>query len=277
MDDVIAIASPLGRLELRPERDDDQPFRFELFCKSRPPEWDMVQLDPQFREQLMRHQFEAQTTGYRAQFPKARFDIIELDAEPIGRIVVDRPAGMLNLVDQAIVPQLRSKGLGTTIMRAPRFSIVIPTFNEQMRRNVGPQFRPTYIIHVPIDDQRHNIFVTQLVGVVGAEVEQYMREYHDVQAMRARAPSSEEAAAQIVSGKKTLQDFLDHPLLVEIEDILTQGGQGAIANRDDERLGRTDGGVALLRKIWSRELGALGDGCSTLVTSWGRTPNEASS
>jgi ribosomal protein S18 acetylase RimI-like enzyme len=117
MDDVIAIASPLGRLELRPERDDDQPFRFELFCKSRPPEWDMVQLDPQFREQLMRHQFEAQTTSYRVQFPKARFDIIELDREPIGRIVVDRPAGMLNLVDQAIVPQLRSKGLGTTIMR----------------------------------------------------------------------------------------------------------------------------------------------------------------
>lgn len=118
MDDVISIASPLGRLALRPEREDDQAFRYSLFCVSRPPEWDMVQLDPQFREQLMRHQFEAQTTSYRAQFPKARFDIIELAGQSIGRIVVDRPGSMLHIVDQAIVPQLRNKGLGTAIMRS---------------------------------------------------------------------------------------------------------------------------------------------------------------
>lgn len=117
MDDVISIPSPLGRLILRPEREDDQTFRYRLFCQSRPPEWDMVQLDPQVREHLMRHQFEAQTKGYRTQFPKARFDIIELDGPPIGRIVVDRPADMIHLVDQAIVAVWRNKGLGTTIMR----------------------------------------------------------------------------------------------------------------------------------------------------------------
>jgi ribosomal protein S18 acetylase RimI-like enzyme len=118
MDDVITIPSPHGRLALRPERADDEAFRYRLFCRSRPPEWDMVQIDPQFREQLMQHQFMAQTTSYRAQFPKARFDIIELDDQPIGRIVVDRPGSMLNIVDQAIVPELRNKGLGTTIMRS---------------------------------------------------------------------------------------------------------------------------------------------------------------
>lgn len=117
MDDVISIPSPLGRLTLRPEREDDQAFRYRLFCQSRPPEWDTVQLDPQVREELMRHQFEAQTKSYRAQFPTARFDIIELDGQPIGRIVVDRPPDMIHLVDQAIVPACRNKGLGTTIMR----------------------------------------------------------------------------------------------------------------------------------------------------------------
>jgi ribosomal protein S18 acetylase RimI-like enzyme len=117
MDDVISVPSPLGRLTLRPEREEDQAFRYRLFCQSRPPEWDMVQIDPQAREHLMRHQFEAQTKGYRIQFPKARFDIIELDGEPIGRIVVDRPPDMIHLVDQAIVPARRNKGLGTTIMR----------------------------------------------------------------------------------------------------------------------------------------------------------------
>jgi len=117
MDDVISIPSTLGKLTLRPERADDRPFRYGLFCQSRPPEWDMVQLDPQVRDELMRHQFEAQTMGYRTQFPQARFDIIELDGEPIGRIVVDRPSDMVHLVDQAIVPAWRNKCLGTTIMR----------------------------------------------------------------------------------------------------------------------------------------------------------------
>lgn len=118
MADEIAIASAHGTVLLRPERADDVVFRFELFCQSRPPEWESVQIDPELRDRLMRHQFNAQTASYRTQFPRARFDIIELDGEAIGRIVVDRPGHLLNIVDQAIVPRLRNKGLGTTIMRS---------------------------------------------------------------------------------------------------------------------------------------------------------------
>jgi ribosomal protein S18 acetylase RimI-like enzyme len=118
MDDAISIPSPLGLLTLRSEREDDQAFRYDLFCVSRPPEWDMVQIDPHLREQLNRHQFAAQTGSYRTQFARARFDIIELGAERIGRIVVDRPGDELHIVDQAIAPHMRNKGLGTTIMRA---------------------------------------------------------------------------------------------------------------------------------------------------------------
>ena len=118
MNDTISIPSPLGPMTLRPEREDDQAFRYELFRVSRPPEWDMVQLDPQLREQLDRHQFAAQTSSYRTQFAKARFDIIELDGERIGRIVVDRPGNELHIVDQAIVPAQRNRGIGTAIMRA---------------------------------------------------------------------------------------------------------------------------------------------------------------
>jgi ribosomal protein S18 acetylase RimI-like enzyme len=66
----------------------------------------------------MNHQFHAQTVSYRADFPRARFDIIELGGQPIGRIIVDRPGDVVYIVDQAIVPQLRNKGIGTAIMRA---------------------------------------------------------------------------------------------------------------------------------------------------------------
>jgi ribosomal protein S18 acetylase RimI-like enzyme len=114
---TITIPSPLGLLQQRPEREDDQPFRFRLFCDSRLPEWYQAQLDPALRDQLMQHQFHAQTVSYRAQFPGARFDIIELDGRPIGRIVIDRPGHSVHIVDQAIVPELRNRGLGTAIMR----------------------------------------------------------------------------------------------------------------------------------------------------------------
>jgi ribosomal protein S18 acetylase RimI-like enzyme len=70
------------------------------------------------REQLMQHQFRAQTMSYRAQFPNARFDIIELDGAAIGRIVVDRPGSAIHIIDQAITPQYRNLGFGGTIMRA---------------------------------------------------------------------------------------------------------------------------------------------------------------
>jgi ribosomal protein S18 acetylase RimI-like enzyme len=111
------IPSPAGVVRLRPEREGDRDFRYQLFCDSRQPEFALV-LPPDVFQQLMAHQFQAQTVSYRAQFPHARFDIIELDGRPIGRIVVDRPGNQLHLIDQAIVPELRGRGIGTAIMRA---------------------------------------------------------------------------------------------------------------------------------------------------------------
>ena len=116
MDNVLHVASPVGLLHLRPERDDDRGFRYQLFCDSRQPEFAL--LPPPVYQQVMAHQFHAQTVGYRGQFPQARFDIIELAGERIGRIVVDRSGTMMHIVDQAIVPTLRGRGIGTAIMRA---------------------------------------------------------------------------------------------------------------------------------------------------------------
>jgi ribosomal protein S18 acetylase RimI-like enzyme len=115
---AIDIPSPAGTVRLRAECEEDRDFRYRLFCDSRLPEWYIIELDPVVRARLMDHQFLAQTLSYRAQFPRARFDIIELGGEPIGRIVVDRPGAFVHLVDQAIVPARRNEGIGTAIMHA---------------------------------------------------------------------------------------------------------------------------------------------------------------
>ncbi len=117
MDPEIAMSSPAGALVLRSEREDDGAFRFQLFCASRQPDFARL-LPPDMLETIMRQQFHAQTEGYRAQFPRARRDIIELAGKPVGRIVVDRAEKVLHIVDQAITPELRNRGIGTTVMRA---------------------------------------------------------------------------------------------------------------------------------------------------------------
>jgi ribosomal protein S18 acetylase RimI-like enzyme len=117
-DDVIEIASELGPVRLRPEQDHDHAFRFALFCETHAAEFALLPLEPAALEQLLSLQFRAQTASYRANFPNARFDIIELDDTQIGRIVVDRPGDHLHIVDQAISSSLRNRGLGSTLMRA---------------------------------------------------------------------------------------------------------------------------------------------------------------
>jgi ribosomal protein S18 acetylase RimI-like enzyme len=110
------IPTPLGPVRLRSEREEDRDFRYRLFCDSRQPEFALL-LPPDVFQQVMAHQFHAQTVSYCGRFPAARFDIIELAGRPIGRIVVDRPGDNIHIIDQAIVPDLRSRGIGTAIMR----------------------------------------------------------------------------------------------------------------------------------------------------------------
>jgi ribosomal protein S18 acetylase RimI-like enzyme len=115
--DIVEIRFSCGVLRLRPERDEDLDFQYRLFCTSRPHEWDTLHLNPALRARLMQDQFRAQFSSYHAQFRNARFDIIELDGCPVGRIIVDRPGTMIHIVDQAVVPANRNRGIGTTIMQ----------------------------------------------------------------------------------------------------------------------------------------------------------------
>jgi RimJ/RimL family protein N-acetyltransferase len=117
MNEIVKIPSPAGLIHLRPERAEDRDFRYQLFCDSRQPEFALL-LPPPVYQQVMAHQFNAQTVSYRNDFPRARFDIIELGGKPIGRIVVDRPGTMVYIVDQVVTPALRGRGIGTAIMRA---------------------------------------------------------------------------------------------------------------------------------------------------------------
>jgi 5,5'-dehydrodivanillate O-demethylase len=155
--------------------------------------------------------------------------------------------------------------INTAILVMPATTqVMIPIFNEQARRGAERAARAVYIAHVPIDDHSHWAYVTQLARVTGAEKEDYLPRYAEAQAVNAAFASPAEIAGEILrNGIRTVRDVKDHPMLVEVEDQLAQGGQGVIANRHIEHLGRTDAGVVMLRRLFARELRALSEGRPT--------------
>jgi GNAT superfamily N-acetyltransferase len=115
-----------GLLRLRSETEADEAFRFALFCASRPPEEDFSPLGPELAQQMLRQQFRAQNYSYRAEFPNARFDIIEFDGAPVGHVVVADTE--MRVVDLAILPDRRSAGLGEAVIN--------PIIAEAQRRKL---------------------------------------------------------------------------------------------------------------------------------------------
>lgn len=103
---------------LRPERGEDAAFRFALFIASRPPAQSLEGVAPDVADVLYRQQFAGQDVTYRAAYPDGRFDIIDCNGVPVGRIVTVLSAVEVRLVDIALLPIYRGNGIGTQILRA---------------------------------------------------------------------------------------------------------------------------------------------------------------
>ncbi len=61
-------------------------------------------------------QFETQRAAYAAARPNARFETIEQRGRPIGRLVVDRRDDEIHLVDIALLPDSRGRGIGGALI-----------------------------------------------------------------------------------------------------------------------------------------------------------------
>jgi ribosomal protein S18 acetylase RimI-like enzyme len=105
-----------GLVRRRPEREADEEFCFDLFCGSRAPGGNLAALDAPLRERLMRQQFAGQSASYRASYPNARFEIVECDGAPIGRIVIARTPDAVLIVDIALIASQRRRGIGASLV-----------------------------------------------------------------------------------------------------------------------------------------------------------------
>ena len=115
---------------------------------------------------------------------------------------------------------------------------------------------------VPLDDERSLEFRLRRLPLTGKAADDYRAR------RAAAAPETKISVAQmgeaVLSGKLDFHDldkfFTDKIALVHTQDYVAQVGQGSVADRAQEHLGRSDAGIILFRKIWQRELRALAEG-----------------
>ena len=102
---------------LRPVTDDDRPFLVELYGSVREPELAHVPWDDATKRAFVEQQFSAQDAHYREHYPGATLDVIEVDGEPAGRLYVHRGPSDIRIMDIALAPPFRGRGIGTRLLR----------------------------------------------------------------------------------------------------------------------------------------------------------------
>jgi GNAT superfamily N-acetyltransferase len=115
--DIHGLPGGSPAVSLRPEQPGDEVFLAEVYASTRQEEIDLTNWDAATRAAFLDMQFKAMRNGYRTMFPRAQFSIILLDEAPVGRIVVDRAAAEIRVVDIALLPVYCGRGIGTKLMR----------------------------------------------------------------------------------------------------------------------------------------------------------------
>lgn len=112
-------SSPAGALDgvvLRPVADADREDLVALYAAGRAAELDQVAWPPGQREAFVRMQYDAQERHYRTATPDASFDVVEVGGRLAGRITVDRRPDDLRVVDLALLPPYRGRGIGGALL-----------------------------------------------------------------------------------------------------------------------------------------------------------------
>jgi GNAT superfamily N-acetyltransferase len=100
---------------LRPAQSGDERFLFELFVAVHP-EFAWLPLEQQAKARLVQTQFDLMQQSYSERFPGANDHIIELQAQPVGRLWTRFGRTELRGIDLALLPATQGRGIGSAIL-----------------------------------------------------------------------------------------------------------------------------------------------------------------
>lgn len=99
------------------EGTDDISFQFEVYASTRMEEMAFLGWDSAQQDAFLRMQFTMQQRSYAAQYPNVSYQIISCSGVQVGHVLVAREKERIRLVDLAVLPSHRNRGVGTTIIR----------------------------------------------------------------------------------------------------------------------------------------------------------------
>ena len=129
---------------LRPVAGGDRAFLVDLYGSVREPELAHVPWDDATRRAFVEQQFAAQDAHYRQNYPGATLDIVEVDGETAGRLYVHRGASDIRIMDIALAPPFRGRGIGTELLRG------LMAEADESRRKLS--------IHVEMNNRARNLY-----------------------------------------------------------------------------------------------------------------------
>jgi ribosomal protein S18 acetylase RimI-like enzyme len=104
-------------LILRPSTTADRVLLEAIYASTREPELALLPWDDATKGAFLAQQFDAQDKHYREYYPGATFDVIEVDDVPAGRLYVYWGEAEIRIMDIALLPEFRGRGIGTRLVR----------------------------------------------------------------------------------------------------------------------------------------------------------------
>jgi ribosomal protein S18 acetylase RimI-like enzyme len=105
-------------INLDPVRPSDEPSLYQTFASTRAEEMALTGWNAEQQETFLRMQYDAQRRSYLMQLPDAKYWVIRCDGSAAGRLIIDRTAKQIHVVDIALLPEFRKRGIGSTLMEA---------------------------------------------------------------------------------------------------------------------------------------------------------------
>lgn len=136
----------------RLETVEDEPFVHQLILESLTGELAAWAWPENIRASLLETQYLGRIAGIQTTYPHADRHLLLADGHPAGRMVVDRGAKEIYLVDIVVSPELRNRGVATYVLRklideadraAKLLSLTVNAFNPAQRLYMRFGFRRT--------------------------------------------------------------------------------------------------------------------------------------
>ena len=106
-----------GRISLRSASASDGDFLLQVYSSTRQEEVAAWGWSPAQQLSFLGMQYEIRKRGYAAAYPSAETSIVLVGDAPAGSMIISRGSGEIRLVDIALLPEFRNRGIGENLIR----------------------------------------------------------------------------------------------------------------------------------------------------------------